>query len=137
MITGSDSRLLTSFLPENSFGRQAIQGVRPSLLPFHLSRRWARLVCLPRVSVRMHENASRPDPALRLTASRRVLLVVRGVQFRDDSFSASCLRVLCFCSIHSAPSHFASVNSASGAGLRTSPFPLYAEVRVTRFLSGT
>ena len=85
----------------------------------------------------MHENASRPDPALRLTTSRRVLLVVRGVQFRDGSFSVLCLRVLCFCSIHSAPSHFVSVNSASGGGSRTYPFPLYAEVRLTRFLPGT
>ena len=39
-------------------------------------------------------------------------------------FSVLCRRVLCFGSIHSAPSHFVSVNSASSSGLPTSPSPL-------------
>ena len=39
-------------------------------------------------------------------------------------FSVSCRRVLCFGSIHPAPSHFVSVNSASSSGLPTPPSPL-------------
>jgi hypothetical protein len=55
--------------------------------------------------------------------SQRVLLVMRGV-FRGHSFPFHGRRIQCFGSIHSAPSHFVSVNSTSSGGLPTSPSPL-------------
>ncbi|KAF8486894.1 hypothetical protein DFH94DRAFT_5785 [Russula ochroleuca] len=73
-----------------------------------------------------------PADLIRCYGSRRVLLVVRGVLFRDGSFSVSCRRVLCFCSIHSAPSHFVSVNPVSSSGSPTSPSPLYVQDAETR-----
>jgi hypothetical protein len=71
-----------------------------------------------------------PADLIRCYGSRRVLLVRHGILFRDGSLSISCRRVLCFCSIHFALSHFVSVNSASSGWSPISPSPLYAQARL-------
>jgi hypothetical protein len=125
---GSDPTLLTRVFLRSSFCRQANQ-VEHLFLPFHLSQRGVRLVLSISGLCKDARASGAPADLIRCYGSRRVLLVVHGVLFRDGSLSISCRRVLCFCSIHFALSHFVSVNSASSGCSPTSPSPLYASVR--------
>ena len=116
----SDSYLLS---PQNSSVDRRTKLCAPFLHHFTCHDDVPAWFCLPRVCMDARKRQQNPSGATaHALTTRSAGRAWRAVSRRF--FSISCRRVLCFGSIHSAPSHFVSVNSASSGGLPTSPSPL-------------